>query len=730
MLALFPAGSTARLRRPAAQIALATALVALFCAPVLAQTVTTDLALNSQFVSLETSPRPTYMHTGDFDGDTAPDVAVLSRDDRSVTIHRFDRTNKTFRAAERTALGTTSGAVDFGLADFNQDGKLDAAVATENEGVLILLGNGNGTFTLSAERYLEGQTLYTLDAGVITSGLDYDILVAHPGGFTTLVNDGAGGFNPVTTALPADYPNAYAARLGNFDGNFTRDVAVMACCRPGTTSNFYVLYRLSGDGTGNFGAPVSFFPPDMPERSTRILGDDLTVVSGTTSARDTLFWSNDAGSHSGLYGISNTDGGATSFRWNSSTGNYEMFGLPAGVEPVRGISGGGNNVAAVALWQWQPASALREFTFTTPNWYPTSPHFTFVGGFGFEAALPRYSDTVRADFNGDSQLDLVISDWTNGRLYVRGLVAVPDTPCEAAGTAGNGVKICLPEEGATVNNPFRVVARAWATYGGTIREYKIWVDGKQVFYAGTHYGSAPPKLDAALRLPEGSHRVTVQAWIGGDIGAVSASRNVTVTNDVMPDPEPEPSPAGCAAPSSPGVNICTPSDGGTSASPVKLTATAASTSAIQFTQVYVDGVKVFQHNGASIDPSLAMAEGKRRITVQARDAAGVWVKRTIYVTVQSGASQAGCSAEAESVKICSPAAGATQNSPVRVTGAANSSSGIRYMQVWVDGVRKHHVDAAQVDTSIAMASGQRRLVVTAVTAAGTTLKSTIYINVN
>jgi hypothetical protein len=67
------------------------------------------------------------------------------------------------------------------------------------------------------------------------------------------------------------------------------------------------------------------------------------------------------------------------------------------------------------------------------------------------------------------------------------------------------------------------------------------------------------------------------------------------------------------------VTITRPGAGTSVTSPVRVTATASGNTAVWLMQVYVDGVKLYEVKAASLDKSLAMASGARRITVVAYD---------------------------------------------------------------------------------------------------------------
>lgn len=81
------------------------------------------------------------------------------------------------------------------------------------------------------------------------------------------------------------------------------------------------------------------------------------------------------------------------------------------------------------------------------------------------------------------------------------------------------------------------------------------------------------------------------------------------------------------------------------------------------------------------------------------------------------------------ITIASPAAGATVGSPVQVTASATSTtSAIKLLQVYVDGSKKYEVKAAQLSTSVSLASGGHKLTIVAYDSA-TTAKSSLSFSV-
>lgn len=85
---------------------------------------------------------------------------------------------------------------------------------------------------------------------------------------------------------------------------------------------------------------------------------------------------------------------------------------------------------------------------------------------------------------------------------------------------------------------------------------------------------------------------------------------------------------------------------------------------------------------------------------------------------------------AQSVSISSPSSGATVSSPVKVVATANGGSyPASAMRVYVDNQSMYTVNAASLNTSVALATGQHHLVVVGWNTKGTSFSSSMYINV-
>ena len=131
---------------------------------------------------------------------------------------------------------------------------------------------------------------------------------------------------------------------------------------------------------------------------------------------------------------------------------------------------------------------------------------------------------------------------------------------------------------------------------------------------------------------------TMLAALGVTTNVPGAAASAALMSDFFgtttAPPPPPPSTCSASTATLPSVTICSPTQSSTSGSPVRVTAAAASSSAISYSSVWLDGAKVYEVNSGQLDTQVVAAAGTRRVTVQAKDAAGTIFKSTVYVTVQ------------------------------------------------------------------------------------------------
>jgi hypothetical protein len=200
------------------------------------------------------------------------------------------------------------------------------------------------------------------------------------------------------------------------------------------------------------------------------------------------------------------------------------------------------------------------------------------------------------------------------------------------------------------------------------------------------------------------------------------------TGSPTPTPTPTP-PSGCTA-TTVGVNVCSPTSGSTVSSPVRFTAAAKSTLPITAMRIYIDNVSVYLTSAASLDVSIAVSPGTHNVVVQAWNSSGAVLKSALITLTVTQGSPGACTAAIVGVTVCSPTPGATVTSPVRVTAAAKSAVGpITAMRIYVDNVSVYAINAAGIDTTLAISSGTHSMVVQAWDSTGVVFKTPLTIQV-
>src|SRR5579871_6114569 len=125
-----------------------------------------------------------------------------------------------------------AGSFPFGVAtgDFNEDGRLDLAVANSNllgqqtSSVGVFLGNGDGTLQ-PMTAYATGKTPRSVVVGDFNRDGHADLAVANQDGFVSiLLGDGKGHFQPATNFAAGPSPLSIA--IGDFNNDHVLDLAI------------------------------------------------------------------------------------------------------------------------------------------------------------------------------------------------------------------------------------------------------------------------------------------------------------------------------------------------------------------------------------------------------------------------------------------------------------------------------------------------------------------------
>jgi hypothetical protein len=147
---------------------------------------------------------------------------------------------------------------------FNSDGNLDLAL-TENfissGAAQILLGNGDGTFTLGASYTLDLTSALAIAAADLRNNGKTDLAVAalQSPGLVVLLGNGDGTFQlPVYYDFPGSTSSVTVA-VGDMNGDGIPDLVAVPTVNSHNT-NYSAVYIFPGKGDGTFGSPEISYP--------------------------------------------------------------------------------------------------------------------------------------------------------------------------------------------------------------------------------------------------------------------------------------------------------------------------------------------------------------------------------------------------------------------------------------------------------------------------------------
>jgi hypothetical protein len=187
---------------------------------------------------------PQSVAVGDFNGDGIPDLAVGNLQGEGVTI-LLGNGDGTFTAAASLEPGNYE-STSVAVGDFNGDGKTDLAVTKGygNDSVSIFLGNGDGTFTLQSTPRT-GKNPVAIAVGDFNGDGIPDLAVADQqevsNGLTILLGNGDGTFTAAASPQTGSLPNSVA--VGDFNGDGIPDLVV------DNGGNTVTILLGKGDGT-------------------------------------------------------------------------------------------------------------------------------------------------------------------------------------------------------------------------------------------------------------------------------------------------------------------------------------------------------------------------------------------------------------------------------------------------------------------------------------------------
>lgn len=260
---------------------------------------------NGTFTEANGSPltvghSPNYVAVGDFNGDGKPDLAVSDSSDSTLTIF-LGNGDGTFTAATGSPISASSDPIDIAVGDFNGDGKSDLAVALNGgNSVMVLLSNGNGTFTqASGSPYGVIYEPTAVAVGEFNGNGIQDLAVASASQNQVVIlsGTGTGTFGGYTTVSTGNQPESIS--VADFNGDGTLDMAVanyqdqtvavwltdLITTATATANNVAVVGSGTHNIDANYGGDTNYGSSTSSTTPLTTVVDDVTGVSpGSGSA--------------------------------------------------------------------------------------------------------------------------------------------------------------------------------------------------------------------------------------------------------------------------------------------------------------------------------------------------------------------------------------------------------------------------------------------------------------
>ena len=199
--------------------------------------------------------RATGLGTADFDGDGITDAAVTGTDDDGLEIF-FGNGDGTFTLAQKI-LETTSFATTLTVGDVNGDNAPDVVITSSlDDDADFFVNDGTGQFaledTIPAGDSIRQTLLVDLDGD---GDNDFVTVSAFDDLVNLFTNDGSGTMTPAGSLPAADEPIGIAA--ADVDGDGDADIASISL-----RGDTVALYR--NDGSGSFGPAETLLLVDEP----------------------------------------------------------------------------------------------------------------------------------------------------------------------------------------------------------------------------------------------------------------------------------------------------------------------------------------------------------------------------------------------------------------------------------------------------------------------------------
>lgn len=462
---------------------------------------------------------PNSIAVGDFNGDGAFDIAVLSENSKKVSLLLNNGSGgfSVSSFAVPTYFDTTGGGQagsdrvsDLVAGDFNGDGRMDLAYVdhcgdgnicpVEEERIYTLTRTSTGTFTPALLTQASSGLRHLHSADIDMDGKS-DLYYGYAGchtpcyGVVALFSNGGNNFSTTNVDSGNTGYSPYDVVVGDFNNDGLMDIAFSGIETFSSTPNGMAVVIQTSPRHWSSSEP-QFWPPTASRSPQQIIAGFFS----NPNVKDLAYID-----YSGIAEVfRNSDGYA------NGTCQYAVNIAVQICLPGSGVT---------------TSSPVRVQATYHPQNYPAHRIEIWLDG---SKKKQVYNDRVDSSFAlaaGTHTLTVAGVDMTNRALKNTYSFTVGGSiGCSAPSSAG--AHICSPTAGSSVSSPVTISAAARAS-SGNITAMRIYVDSVSTYTQNNSSASTTMQLTKSLSLRSGPHNLTVVGYQSTG-GAVKASETITV----------------------------------------------------------------------------------------------------------------------------------------------------------------------------------------------------------